>query len=72
MTLLHGNQVSAAPVGRALTLYGGVQATVSGDDERTLVFLSVTDEVGTSFTLRIPSQAASDLAVALVNAANGL
>ncbi len=54
-----------------LPLCTGVVATVVQDDAD-CVLLSIVDEVGTSFTIRLPSQAASDLAVALVNAANGM
>ncbi len=58
---------------KALHLYGGVTATVSGDQAKEWVFLSIADAAnGAPFTLRIPSREASDLAVLLVNAANGL
>jgi hypothetical protein len=53
-------------------LYTGVVATVAGDHQRDKVVLSLTDGLGASFTIEIPCRAASDLAVALVNAANGL
>ena len=51
----------------------GVTAAVSADDERNWVFLSITDDDAGRhpFAIRIPVQQASDLAVALVNAANG-
>ena len=64
-------RLDAPSMSQTLPLYPGVVASVSGDDERSNVVLSVTDEVGASFTVQIPAQAASDLAVALVNAANG-
>ena len=51
----------------------GVTAIVSADAGRKWVFLSIADDArGTILRLRIPSQQASDLAVALVNAANGV
>ncbi len=55
-----------------LPLSPGVVATVCSVDEGNSVFLSIDDEAGTSFNIRIPSEQASDLAVALVNSANGL
>lgn len=54
-----------------LPLCSGVVATVA-QHHVDCVLLSIVDEVGTTFTIRLPSQAASDLAVALVNAANGM
>ena len=58
---------------KALPLYDGVTATVSSDEETGWVFLSISDAGGGApLTLQIPSREASDLAVLLVNAANGL
>ena len=72
MAFVASQVVPADSVVQALCLYPGVVATVSGDREADCVHLSITDDIGTSFTVQIPSQAASDLAVALVNAANGM
>ncbi len=56
-----------------LPLAEGVTATVTRDEEKGWVYLSIVDKTrGVPLTLEIPSQYASDLAVALVNAANGL
>ena len=65
-------RLAAPSVDRTVPLYPGVVATVAGEHERDKVVLSLTDGLGASFTIEIPSRAASDLAVALVNAANGL
>ncbi len=67
-----GSDSQATAVGEVLALAPGVAATVSSAEERTLVVVSIDQGVGTSLTIRIPAQQASDLAVALVNAANGL
>ncbi len=67
-----GSDSQATSVGEVLPLAPGVAATVSSAEERTLVVVSIDHGVGTSLTIRIPAQQASDLAVALVNAANGL
>lgn len=68
-----GRTLHAAKQGEVvLTLSPGVVATVCSVDEGDAVFLSIDDEAGASFNIRIPSQQASDLAVALVNSANGL
>ena len=58
--------------GETVPLAAGAEATVFRDDETNIVTLSVADDTGATFTVRMPSQAASDLAVAIVNAANGL
>ncbi len=51
----------------------GVTATVSNDEERGWVYLSIADPaVGAPLILQIPAREASDFAVLLVNAANGL
>ncbi|MDQ4069543.1 MAG: hypothetical protein M3203_08780 [Actinomycetota bacterium] len=51
----------------------GVKATISCDEEKGWVYLSIADAERTApVALQIPAQQASDLAVALVNAANGL
>ena len=56
-----------------MTLSEGVTAAVSSDDDRSYVFLWIADEsAGAPFNIRIPAEQASDLAVALVNAANGM
>ncbi len=56
-----------------MPLQPGVAATVSTGRDGNSVCLSIIDDEGKStFTVEIPAQAASDLAVALVNAANGL
>ena len=69
----HEGRTSPASQGEVvLPLSPGVVATVCSVDEGDSVFLSIDDEAGTSFKIRIPSQQASDLAVALVNSANGL
>ena len=59
-----------AVAGQSVPLSPGVVATVSDGHDH--VLLSIGDEMRTSFTMRIPSRAASDLAVALVNAANDM
>ncbi len=65
--------VGAPASAKPLRLYDGVTATVSRDEARGWVFLSITGAGGGApLTLRIPSREASDLAVLLVNAANGL
>ena len=61
------NSASVIPLGP------GIIGAVSADGEKTSVFLSITDDDGKPlFTLRIPAQQASNFAVALVNAANGV
>lgn len=57
---------------RTLVLRAGITATVTADPARSTILLSIVEETKPLFTIQIPSQAASDLAVALVNAANGL
>ena len=58
---------------KVLPLRGGVTATVSRDEDKGWVFLSITDATGgVDLTLKVPAREASDLAVLLVNAANGL
>ena len=56
----------------AMPLYPGASATVWADRVADSVVLTIVDERRGTFTLAIPSNAASDLAVALVNAANGV
>ncbi len=51
----------------------GVTATVSNDKERRWVYLSISDAAASApLILQIPAREASDFAVLLVNAANGL
>jgi hypothetical protein len=57
---------------RALRLSPRAVATISADRQRDVVVLSIVDGAGPAFTVEIPSRAASELAVVLVNAANGL
>ena len=57
---------------RTLALGPGKTATVTDDAARSTVVLAIVDDTNPSFIIEIPSQAASDLALALVNAANGL
>ncbi len=58
---------------KVVPLDDGVTATVSSDKDRVSVYLSIAGAAGdTPLTLKIPADHASDLAVALVNAANGL
>ncbi len=59
-------------VDQPLPLSPGVAAKISTDQKSDAVLLSIVDETGTAFSIQIPTAAASDLAVALVNAANGL
>jgi hypothetical protein len=60
------------PVGpESLALYPGASATVSTDLARDVVVLTIVDDAGPSLTVEMPTQAASDLALVLVNAANG-
>ncbi len=61
----------AAP--QVLPLTDGVTARVSSDEEKRWVYLSIAGAAGGApLTLQIPAGEASDLAVLLVNAANGL
>ena len=53
-----------------IALVPGTSASVWADHPTDSVVLTIVDETRGVFTIAIPSQAASDLAVALVNAAN--
>lgn len=56
-----------------LPLGDGVTATVSNDEDRQWVYLSIADAAASApLILQIPARKASDFAVLLVNAANGL
>ncbi|MDQ3895913.1 MAG: hypothetical protein M3326_01475 [Actinomycetota bacterium] len=58
---------------KVVPLDDGVTATIARDEGTGWVFLSIAHTAaGGDFTLQIPARQASDLAVALVDAANGL
>ena len=62
---------SGGPSYSTIPLFPGTSATVCANHLEDSVVLTIVDETREVFTIALPSQAASDLAVALVNAANG-
>ncbi len=68
---LHRTCPSLASDPDAVVFADGMIASVRRDDDMSGVALSFVRQ-GASFTIHIPSESASDLAVALVNKANGL